>query len=96
MLHVDIPTLAEMKALHRARADACVSIYVSTTPHTQHVKASRIAFSNLAKAASSQLEAAAFDKRRRARLEIDRRRAYIARRHFCTRLWMILRGNRRP
>jgi hypothetical protein len=71
MLHVDIPTLAEMRALHRARADACVSIYVSTTPQTQHVKASRIAFSNLAKAASEQLEAAGFDKRRRARLEAE-------------------------
>jgi hypothetical protein len=69
MLHVDIPTLAQMKALHRARADACVSIYVSTTPQTQHVQASRIAFSNLAKKALGQLEAAGFDKRRRARLE---------------------------
>jgi len=69
MLHVDIPTLAEIRALHQARADACVSIYVSTTPQTQNVKASRIAFGNLSKAALDQLEAAAFDKRRRALLE---------------------------
>ena len=32
MLHVDIPTLPEIRALIAARADACVSIYVPTTP----------------------------------------------------------------
>ena len=69
MLYVDIPTLAEIKALHHARADACVSIYVGTTPQTQHVKASRIAFGNLGKAALDQLDAASFDKRRRALIE---------------------------
>ena len=69
MLYVDIPTLAEIRALHRARADACVSIYVSTTPQTQNVKASRIAFRNLRKAALKQLEAATFDKSRHALLE---------------------------
>jgi hypothetical protein len=71
MLHVDVPTLAEIRALHRARADACVSIYVATTPQTQHVKASRIAFQNLAQAGLRQLEAAGFDKRRRAQLETE-------------------------
>jgi hypothetical protein len=69
MLFVDIPTQPEMRALIAARADACVSIYVSTTPQTQHVKASRIAFGNLAKRAMDQLDAAGFDKRRRALLE---------------------------
>ncbi|MFM9849705.1 MAG: hypothetical protein ACKVP3_21415 [Hyphomicrobiaceae bacterium] len=71
MLYVDILTLPEIRALHRARADACVSIYVSTTPQTQNVKASRIAFGNLSKAALEQLEAAAFDKRRKALLEVE-------------------------
>jgi hypothetical protein len=69
MLFVDIPTPPEMRALIAVRADACVSIYVSTTPQTQHVKASRIAFGNLAKTAMDQLDAAGFDKRRRALLE---------------------------
>ena len=69
MLYVDIPTLPEIQALIAARADASVSIYVSTTPHTQDVKASRIAFGNLTKEALGQLDAAGFDKRRRALLE---------------------------
>ena len=69
MLYVDIPTLSEIRALIAARADACISIYVSTTPETQHIKASRIAFGNLAKAALQQLDNAGFDKRRRALLE---------------------------
>lgn len=71
MLYVDIPTLPEIRALHEVRADACVSIYVSTTPQTQDVKASRIAFGNLTRAALGQLEAAGFDKRRRALLEAE-------------------------
>lgn len=71
MLYVDIPTLPEFRALVAIRADACVSIYVSTTPQTQHVTASRIAFGNLTKAALEQLDAAGFDKRRRALLEAE-------------------------
>ena len=71
MLYVDIPTLPEIRALHGARADACVSIYVSTTLQTQHVSASHIAFSNLTRSALQQLEAIAFDKRRRALLEAE-------------------------
>jgi hypothetical protein len=71
MLYVDIPTLPEIRALIAIRADACVSIYVSTTPQTQHVKASRIAFGNLTKSALQQLDAAGFDKRRRALLQAE-------------------------
>jgi hypothetical protein len=71
MLYVDIPTLAEIRALHRARADACVSIYLGTTPLTQQVKASRIAFGNLRNAALEQLTGASFDKRRLALLEAE-------------------------
>jgi hypothetical protein len=69
MLHVDIPTLSELRALVAVRGDACVSVYVSTTPQTQHVGGSRIALGNLVKDAVSQLDAAGFDKRRRALLE---------------------------
>lgn len=71
MLHVDIPTLADIRSLTRLRADTCVSIYLSTTPQTQHVAACRIAFGNLTKAALEQLDTADFDKRRRALLETE-------------------------
>jgi hypothetical protein len=69
MLHVDIPTYPEIRALIEARADACVSIYLPTTPQTQHVDGSRIAFGNLTRTALERLEAAGVDKRRRAALE---------------------------
>jgi hypothetical protein len=71
MLYVDIPTLPEIRALHATRADACVSIYLATTPQTQDLKASRIAFGNHTKAALAQLDASGFDKRRRALLEAE-------------------------
>lgn len=68
MLYVDIPTLAEFKALGAVRADACVSIYLKTTPLTQDIGGDRIAFGNLTREARAQLEAAGFDKRRLAAL----------------------------
>jgi hypothetical protein len=71
MIYVDIPTLSEIRALHATRADACVSIYLPTTPQTQHVRASRIAFGNQTKAVLAQLDAAGFDKRRCALLEAE-------------------------
>jgi hypothetical protein len=69
MLYVDIPTHPEIRALFEARADACVSIYLPTTPETQNVTLSRISFGNLTRTALEQLDAAGFDKRRRAALE---------------------------
>ena len=69
MLYVDIPTLPEIRALFEARADACVSIYLPTTPETQNIALSRISFGNLTRTALAQLDAADFDKRRRAALE---------------------------
>ena len=71
MLHVDVPTLPELRALMAMRADACVSIYVSTTPQYQQVTASRIAFGNQTKVALAQLETVGFDKRRRAALAAE-------------------------
>ena len=68
MLYVDIPTRPDIRALIEERADACVSLYLSTTPETQHVGASRIVFGNLVKRALEQLDAIGFDKRRRALL----------------------------
>jgi hypothetical protein len=69
MLYVDIPTHPEIRALFEARADACVSIYLPTTPESQNVALSRISFGNLTRTALEQLDAAGFDKRRRAALE---------------------------
>lgn len=68
MLYVDIPTRPDIRSLIEERADACVSLYLSTTPETQHVGASRIAFGNLVKQALAQLDAIGFDKRRSALL----------------------------
>lgn len=68
MLHVDVPTRPEFKALNEIRGDACVSIYFGTTPLTQEADASRIELGNLARQAYAQLEAAGFDKRRLASL----------------------------
>ncbi|MEO5619282.1 MAG: hypothetical protein ABIQ85_00060 [Cypionkella sp.] len=69
MLYVDIPSDAEIRALIEARADACVSIYLPTTPETQNVTQSRISFGNVTRTALEHLDAAGFDKRRRAALE---------------------------
>jgi len=68
MLYVDIPTRSEFATLSSARADACVSIYLKTTPVTQEVGASRIEFGNLMREAQSQLQESGFDKRRLATL----------------------------
>lgn len=68
MLYVDIPTRSEFSALAGARADACVSIYLKTTPVTQEIAAARIEFGNLVREAQRQLEEAGFDKRRLAAL----------------------------
>jgi hypothetical protein len=68
MLYVDIPTRSEFATLSTARADACVSIYLKTTPVTQDVASSRIEFGNLMREAQPQLQDAGFDKRRLAAL----------------------------
>jgi hypothetical protein len=68
MLHLDIPTSAQFRRLSEARADACVSIYLPTTPLSQEADAARIELGNLLKVAVTQLEDAAFDKRRLATL----------------------------
>jgi hypothetical protein len=68
MLYVDVPTLPEFKALNKVRADACVSIYLKTTPLSQNTEACRIELGNLAKKAHEQLESAGFDKRQLAEL----------------------------
>jgi hypothetical protein len=54
MLHVDIPTLAEFRALAETRADVCLSLYLPTSPLPQEAAAARIAFRNLSETALAQ------------------------------------------
>lgn len=64
MLYVDRPTLQDFKSLKAARADACVSLYLPTTPLSQDSDAMAIALGNQVKKALSELEGSGFDKRR--------------------------------
>jgi hypothetical protein len=64
MLYVDIPDRQTLRSLIGTRADACVSIYLPTTAHTQDIDRARIAFGNLTRTARTQLEDAGVDKRR--------------------------------
>src|SRR5262245_30799936 len=69
MLHVDVPTHAQMDRLIRARRAGSVSIYVPTTPITPDVGASRIDLKNAGDEAVGQLRDDGFDKRELAALE---------------------------
>lgn len=69
MLHVDIPTLPELKTLAAARGDICVSIFLPTTPLTQETERDRILLKNLSDRVTSELAAKGFDKRRIGALE---------------------------
>ncbi len=69
VLYVDIPSQKDIKALNTRRADACLSIYLPTTPLTQDIGASQLELKNLAKDGFGQLEAAGFDKRRLSALQ---------------------------
>ena len=55
MLHIDLPTMEQFRTLSRTRADACVSLYVETTPLSQHTDAARLELGNLLKEAGRQL-----------------------------------------
>jgi hypothetical protein len=55
-LHLDIPTHAQIAALLDARAEACVSIYLPTSPLPQEAEAARIEFKNLASEALRQAD----------------------------------------
>ncbi len=63
MLHIDLPTRAEIEKLAAHRADPTVSIYLPTTPVTREAEADRIALKNLLKEAVAQMEAAGTPKR---------------------------------
>ncbi len=64
MLYIETPTLKQIGALHRTRSDACVSIYLKTTPLTQDIGQSRTNLGNLVRTAITQLEEAGLPKRR--------------------------------
>ena len=63
MLYVDIPTLPELQTLIAARGSAHVSIYLPTTPESQHIETARKALGNLLREAEGQLKAADTPKR---------------------------------
>src|SRR5258707_649109 len=62
MLHIDIPTLEEFKALAQIKGETCVFLYLPTSPFGTSAKFNRIAFKDLAKEALSQLKEAGIDK----------------------------------
>src|SRR6202021_1765889 len=64
MLHIDIPTLAEVKALAQIKGEACVSVYLPVSPLVENIRANRIAFRDLAREALAQLREAGIDKRK--------------------------------
>src|SRR5258708_16504859 len=69
MLNIDIPTLAEFKALAQIKGETCVSLYLPTSPLVDNIRANRIAFRDLARKALAQLREAGADKRKIAVFE---------------------------
>ena len=63
MLHVDLPTRAQIDKLVGYRGGPAVSIYMRTTPVTQDAKAEQIELKNLLKVAIAELEEAETPKR---------------------------------
>src|ERR1700724_1521538 len=64
MLHIDIPTLAEFKALAQIKGETCISLYLPTSHLGTDAKFNRTAFKDLAKEALSQLREAGTDKKK--------------------------------
>ena len=64
MYYVDMPSPEEIGDLNLVRSDACISIYLPTTPVSRDTEQSRIHLGNLVKKAVAQLETAGLDKRR--------------------------------
>jgi Bacterial archaeo-eukaryotic release factor family 11 len=63
LLHTDIPTRAAIERLLTARDALCVSIYLATSPVTEHAQAARIELKNLVAEAIEQLEKSGADRR---------------------------------
>lgn len=64
MLHIEIPTLEEFKALAQIKGEVCISVYVPVSPLVENIRANRIAFRDLAREALAQLREAGVDKRK--------------------------------
>lgn len=64
MLHIDIPTLEEFKALAQIKGEVCISVYLPVSPLVQNIRANRIAFRDLAREALAQLRELGVDKRK--------------------------------
>jgi len=62
MLHIDIPTLEEFKALAQIKGEVCISVYLPVSPLVQNIRANRIAFRDLARDALAQLRETGVDK----------------------------------
>ncbi|CAI0783142.1 hypothetical protein [Serratia fonticola] len=69
MLYVDIPSREEYCYLTDIRADACISIYIQTSPLHQQLEASKIQLGNFIKEALLLVNDSGVDKRRIALLE---------------------------
>ncbi|HEY8335816.1 MAG TPA: hypothetical protein VIQ05_18655 [Tardiphaga sp.] len=64
MLHIDIPSLEEFKALAQIKGELCISVYLPVSPLVQNIRANRIAFRDLAREALAQLRETGVDKRK--------------------------------
>jgi len=62
MLHIDIPTLAEFKALAQIKGETCVSLYLPTSRLGKDAGTNRTAFKDIAREALSQLKEGGADK----------------------------------
>lgn len=63
MLYVDIPTQPEISQLVATRGEALISLYLKTTPETQHIDAARTRLKQLTSDAVAQLEEVGVAKR---------------------------------
>jgi hypothetical protein len=63
MLHIDLPSRAEIDSLIDHRGSPALSIYLPTTPRTQDAQADRIALKNLLREGLAQIAAAGADIR---------------------------------
>jgi hypothetical protein len=69
LLHVDIPSAADLQALAAARDGASVSIFLPTTPVAGEISGDRTVLKNLAAEARAQLVAAGLGKREIAAID---------------------------
>ncbi|WP_337262267.1 MULTISPECIES: baeRF11 domain-containing protein [unclassified Serratia (in: enterobacteria)] len=69
MLYVDIPSSEEFSRLSDVRSDACISIYLETSPLRQQLEASKIQLGNFITKALLQVAEKGLDKRRLVLLE---------------------------